>query len=227
MKKIIITLSLLVLFGIFIVGCAEKTPATNKIIEPPVELSEWQIIKDYVLANHPISGNYFDSHFKFISVEYGTRIQGDYDYKKNEFSTLVPDVTVVHYEFTITDKDDQTHSFTDFSRIYLKDEKVIDSKDLPGKVSDYERSNFLSRSYDYIAPTRELKILLSKEDAINLAKNNPDCTNTEFFNVTKAEQDIKLSFVSGEVTWDWQDGLSYCKINAESGEIDSNLQLPD
>lgn len=218
MKKTIITLSFLVLFGIFLTGCTE---------EQPTELSEWEIIKQYVLANYPISENYFDTHFKFISVEHGTRIQGDYDYEKNEFSTLVPDVTIVHYEFTITDKNGQTHSFTNFSRIYLKNGKVIDSKDLPQEISNYERTNFLSRSYDHIAPTREIKILLSKEDAINLAKDNADCTNEDFFDVTKAEQDIKLSFVFGEITWDWEDGLSYCRINAESGKIDSNLQLPD
>ncbi len=223
-NKLSVVLFLLVLFGIALTACTEKQLTG---------LNEWEIIKEYVLTNYPISEDYFDSHFQFASVEYGRNIYGDYDYEKKRNSILISDITIVYYTFTITDKDGQTHSFTD-EVIYMKEGKVIDSETHPqelteqlsDELSDYERSALLSKSYDRIAPTRELEITVTKEEAIILADDNDtDCKG--YFNLEKAEQSTELKFVHGKVFWDVDSSPCYCSINAESGIIDCDIFKED
>ena len=192
-----------------------------------ISTNDWDIVKEYVTSNYPISENYFDTHFQFVSSTQGGYIQGDYDYDKKEFSKLLTDVTNVKYTFLINDAQGNPQNFTGFTNIYLHNGKVIESDDMPSGLSTYEQSNFSSRSYDVIAPTRELEILVTKNEAIAIAKANSECTDPDWFNVNTAENNLELIFVFGEIHWNWQDGLSYCKINAETEKVDVNQQLPD
>lgn len=190
-------------------------------------MTDWDIVKAYVTSNYPISESYFDTHFQFVSSTPGGYIQGDYDYDENEFSKLLTNLTTVDYTFKIDDAQGNPQNFTSFTNIYLHDGKVIEADDMPSGLSDYEQSNFRSRSYDIVAPTRELDILVTKNDAIDIATTNSECTDPDWFDVNTAEKNLDLEFTFGEINWNWQDGLSYCKINAETEEVQVNQQLPD
>lgn len=193
-------------------------------------IEKWAIIKNYVTANYPISEKYFDEHFKFKSLGDEWVIRGEYDYQKKEFKPLITGVQDVNYTFSIPDQYGNIQAFDRFTRItLLSDNTVMDTKNIPEKYKNTPAEKaFSTYGYDKLQPTKEWKISVVKEEAIDKAIKNPECSDTEYFDIERTIKNLKLEFVFGKVFWQWQDNLSECRIDAETGEIFyTNQQLAD
>jgi len=229
MKKIIaIPIGLFLLGGIAVLAInsnlikknpsepPKSIPDSDVLSEPqesiPDTSGNWDIIKKYITSTYPISENYFDAHFKFLSIAPKESIPGDNDSDGKEFRMLFPNATRVNYVFSLIDTDRKIHNLK--NKIHLRSNKVIEPKDLPPVPLQRD-------SHDWIYPTKELENILSKMGAIKIAESNVECTDKDyFFDITDTKNKLSLVFEAGKIYWNWQGGQSYCHIDAESGEID-------
>lgn len=182
---------------------------------------DWEIVKSYILTNSSISEDYFDEHFEYVESVINYKITDWNNYLGGRYHIGIADAVQVKYNFVIEDADEQEQVFE--KSITLHNDQVIEE----GYINEsfYTPDGFEFTGNNKFAASSELEIAVTKEEAADIAKGNEECIDPEYFDVTTAENDLHLKALFDEIYWIWADNLSYCYINAETGDIDSVEQM--